>query len=70
MKISSSEHRLRAYEFGIAEGVIRELREINNINRRTKELNGAIYNLLYSRNIVRDIKSRTRWTEFATRLRI
>jgi len=68
--VSSSEHRLRAYEVGIAERVIRKLRERNNINGKTKGLDGAIYNLHPSRNIVRDIKLRTRWTELATRLRI
>jgi len=68
--VSSSEHRFRAYEVGIVEGVIRELRERNDINGKTKEFYGATYNLHSSRNIVRDIKSRTRWTELAIRLRI
>jgi len=54
--------RLRAFEVGIAEGVIRELTERNNISGKTKEFDGATYNLHSSRNIVRDIKSRTRWT--------
>jgi hypothetical protein len=64
--VLSSEHRLRAYEVGISEVVIRKLRERNNINGKTKEL----YNLQSSLNIVWDIKSRTGWTELATRLRI
>jgi hypothetical protein len=68
--MSSSERRLRAYEVGIAEGDFRELRERNNINGKTKEFDGAIYNLHFSRNIVREINSRTKWTELATSLRI
>ena len=56
---------MRAYEVGIVERVIRKLRERNDINGKKKELVGAIYNLRSSRNIVRDMKSRTRWTDLA-----
>jgi hypothetical protein len=68
--VSPSGHRLRAYEVGIVERVIRKLRERNDINGKRKELDGAVYNLHSSRNIVGDMKSRTRWTELATSLGI